>query len=200
MRRVTRHTGDHRVRPSCLTLLPPPGGRESDQIRPRARIWLALLPALVFVAGCGYSIRAPYDRSIRTVYVPIFKSTTYRRDLNLQLTELVQKEIERRSGYKVVGRPDEADTILEGTILYADKNVMVENPNNLPRELMSLMTVEVRWIDNRTKDPKARAMPPTRVLENVPFFPEVGETTNIAFERTMARVARDIVNMMETPW
>ncbi len=152
------------------------------------------------VAGCGYSIRPPYDRTIRTVYVPVFKSSTFRRDLNLQLTELVQKEIERRAGYKVVGRPEDADTILDGNILYADKNVMVENPNNLPRELMTLMTVEVRWVDNRSGDPKARDVPYTRVAENLPFFPEVGETTNIAYQRTMERIARDIVNMMEQPW
>src|SRR5262245_7284171 len=69
--------------------------------------------------GCGSfcSVRAPCDKSVRTVYVPIFKSQSYRRDLNGQLTDLVIKEIEKRSLYKVVGRPDEADTILEGTVM-----------------------------------------------------------------------------------
>ena len=57
-------------------------------------------------AGCtGYSIRAPYDTRIKTVYVPVFKSITFRRDVNLMLTELVIKEIERRTPYKVVGSP-----------------------------------------------------------------------------------------------
>ena len=39
-----------------------------------------------------------------------------------------------RTPYKVVGTPDGADTVLEGTINFANKNIVVENPWNLPRE------------------------------------------------------------------
>ena len=37
--------------------------------------------------GCGYSIRAPFDKSVKTVFVPIFKSQSFRRDLEQKLTE-----------------------------------------------------------------------------------------------------------------
>ena len=168
--------------------------------RPRTCQAVSTIFVIALVAGCGYSIRPPYDRSIHTVYVPIFKSVAFRRDLNLQLTEMVQKEIERRSGYKVVGSPDQADTTLEGTVIFAEKNVMLENPNNLPRELMGMLTVQARWIDNRNPDPKAKEIPPVTVIENLPFFPEVGETTKLAYQHQLERVARDIVNMMEQPW
>ena len=43
------------------------------------------------------------------------------------LTEMVQKEIEKRTKYKVVGNPEQADTILEGTINFTEKNLVVEN-------------------------------------------------------------------------
>src|SRR4051794_41273947 len=87
------------------------------------------------LSGCGYSIRPPGYPDIRTVYIPIFRSLSFRRDIQLMITELTIKEMEERTKYKNVGTPDEADTILEGTINFADKNLIVENPFNLPRQL-----------------------------------------------------------------
>ena len=74
---------------------------------PRLGLTLGLVVALLS-PGClvtGYSIRPPYNTQIKTVYVPVFKSITFRRDVNLMLTELVIKEIERKTPYKVVGSP-----------------------------------------------------------------------------------------------
>ena len=45
---------------------------------------------------------------------------------------MIQKEIKHRTPYKVVGSPEKADTVLEGTINYGDKNIVVESPFNLP--------------------------------------------------------------------
>ena len=100
------------------------------------------------LSGCGYSVRPPGYPDVQTVYVPIFRSITFRRDVQLMLTEAVIKEIEERTPYKVVGSPEEADTILEGTINFADKNIVVENPYNLPRELNAWVQATVRWTHN----------------------------------------------------
>ena len=145
------------------------------------------------------SIRAPYDTRIKTVYVPVFKSITFRRDVNLMLTELVIKEIERRTPYKVVGTREEADTILDGTINFADKNIIVENPFNLPRQLTATIQASVNWIHNPPLDyEKNRA--PTLVSETVNFAPELGETSVTAFYRANQNLATQIVDMMETAW
>ena len=50
-----------------------------------------------------------------------------------QLTERSSRRSSSGRTYKVVGTPEEADTILDGTINFADKNLVVENPFNLPR-------------------------------------------------------------------
>jgi hypothetical protein len=155
--------------------------------------------AAVALGGCGYSVRAPYDKSVKTVFVPVFKSNSFRRDVNTNLTDLVQKEIMNRTPYKVVGSPDEADTILEGTINFADKNIVVENPFNLPRELNATVNVSVKWTHNPpTEIEKNR--PPTIVGETVNFVPEVGETSLTAFYRVNQNLAAQIVDMMEQPW
>ena len=112
------------------------------RIRPGIALFVLTL-ALTPLGGCGYSVRAPYDVAIRTVYVPVFRSITFRRDVNLQLTELVIKEIERRTPFKVVGAAYAADTILDGTVNFADKNIVVENPFNFPRQLTAQINCSV---------------------------------------------------------
>jgi len=151
------------------------------------------------LSGCGYTVRAPFDKSIKTVFVPVFRTQSYRRDLNLNLTEMVQKEIFQRSPYKVVGRPEDADTILEGTINFADKNIVVENPFNLPRELNATVNVTVKWTHNPPTEVE-KNRPPTVVAETVNFVPEVGETSLTAFYRVNQKLAAQIVDMMEQPW
>jgi hypothetical protein len=151
------------------------------------------------LAGCGYSLRAPFDKSIKTVFVPVLKTQSFRRDMNTNLTEMIQREIMHRTPYKVVGRPEDADTILEGTITYVDKNIWVESPFNLPRELMAIVSVSVKWTHNPpTEIEKARL--PTVIAENVNFVPEVGETSLTAFYRVNQNLAAQIVDMMEQPW
>ena len=163
--------------------------------------WISLITALLFPGcrgGTGYSIRAPFDTNIKTVYVPTFTSTTFRRDINLQLTELVCKEIERRTPYKVVGKPEGADTTLVGNINYAEKNVIVENPNNLARQLTSTIIIAVTWTDNKAAEKKIPN--PAMVADTFNFYPEIGEPVEAAFYRTCEKMSMQVVNMMEETW
>lgn len=156
---------------------------------------------LLGMTGCrmtGYSILPPYDTNIRTVYVPTFQSVTFRRDINQQLTMLVCQEIERRTPYKVVGKPDGADATLSGTINFAEKNVVVENLNNLPRQLTATLIVAVTLTDNKVVDKKD--VNPAVVAQTFNFYPEIGESVEAAFYRTSEKMATEIVNMMEKTW
>ena len=148
--------------------------------------------------GTGYSIRQPYDNKIKTVYVPVFKSITFRRDLNLKLTQLVIQEIERRTPYKVVQDSAEADSTLEGTITYSEKNVIVESPVNLPRQLTSTLVIIATWTDNKAE--KKENANPAVIAETFNFYPEIGESSEAAFYRTCEKLAVQVVNMMEEPW
>ena len=150
--------------------------------------------------GCGYSIRPPYNQSIQTIYLPVFRSQRFRQDLNIQLTELLRKEILTRTPYKVVSNPENADARLEGVVTFDDKNTMVENPDNLPRQLMGTMTVNVAFVDNRTGVERRRTSPATLVTESSSFYPEIGESATAGFQKVMVKIVRDIVNMMEEPW
>jgi Lipopolysaccharide-assembly len=111
---------------------------------------------------------------------------------------LVQKEIERRTPYKVVGNPAGADTTLEGTVNFSDKNVILENPYNLPRQLTSTMVVTATWTDNKAEEKKPPN--PAIIAETFNFYPEIGESAQAAFYRTCEKLSVQIVNMMEQPW
>lgn len=165
----------------------------------RGLLRLGMALAGLALSGCGYSIRPPGYPDVRTVYVPVFRSMTFRRDINYMLTELVQKEIEKRTKYKVVGTPEEADTILEGTISFAEKNLVVENPDNFPRELNAQVQVSVRWIHNPPLESEANA-PPVIIAEAMNFAPEIGETAMTGFYATCQTLATQIVDMMDAPW
>jgi hypothetical protein len=167
-----------------------------------AVLTVALASFPLGLPGCGYSLRAPYDLSIKTVYVPMFRSMSFRRDVQQQLTLLVIQEIERRTPYKVVGKLEGADTILDGTVNFADKNLVVENPFNLPRQLTAQINATVNWTHN---PPTKEELDPnlghaTVVAETLNFVPEVGETAVAAFYKTNQALARQIVDMMEKPW
>jgi hypothetical protein len=149
--------------------------------------------------GCGYSIRPPSYPDIRTVYVPVFRSLTFRRDVNFMITQLTIQEVEERTKFKVVGSPEGADTILEGTINFAEKNIVVENPFNLARELNAWMLATVRWIHNPPLEQEKDAAPVV-ISELINFIPEVGETSQTAFYRTCQNLATQIVDMMDAPW
>jgi len=166
----------------------------------KATILAGLCAILVFVSGCGYTLRPPYDPTIRTVYVPVFRSLSFKNDVNLRLTEAVVKEIERRTPYRVVDNYEEADAVLSGTIEFVNKNEMLVNQNNLPRQLTTELTASVTFEDNRpTAEPSA--VPPTvRVSENMPFYPELGETSSLGAQRVIHEMAKDIVSMMEEQW
>lgn len=158
---------------------------------------LGAILGLAALGGCGYTIRPPFSDNVRTVYVPVFRSVTFRRDVNLMLTEAVQKEIIKRTPFKVVGKPEGADTVLEGSVNFTDKNLVVENPFNLPRQLTATLTVAVTWTDNRSSK---KPPDPVVVSEIVNFIPEIGESSQAAFQKACDKLARQIVGMMESQW
>ncbi len=172
------------------------------------RAGAVLLLGLLVSAGCaGYHVGTAtlFRDDIQTVYVPVFQSMSFRRQLGEQLTEAVQKAIEAQTPYKVVGNPAQADSILSGRIVGESKRVLAENPYDDPRESLINLVVEVRWTDTRGQplgDAIAVPLPPEleTVAAESAFVPEVGQSTATAQLTAIERVADQIVGMMELPW
>ena len=168
---------------------------------------IGVLILLVCVAGCaGYQIgnRSLYPAHIRTVYVPMFRSISFRRDLGERLTEAVAKEIELKTPYKVTGNPG-ADSVLSGEIVGETKRVLVQRKSGEPREVQVGLQVAVHWVDRRgaaLRPPEMVPLPPELVdvgaIGNV--VPELGHSIATGHQQAISRLAEQIVSLMEAPW
>jgi hypothetical protein len=162
---------------------------------------------LVLLAGCaGYQLgdRGLYPSDIQTVYVPMFESASFRRNLGERLTEAVQKQIELKTPYKVVGDPN-ADSILSGRIIGEGKNLVVGSKTGDPREVQVNLQVQVSWIDRRgntIRRAEPVPLPPemTDVGGTGNVIPEVGQSIATGQQQAINRVAQQIVGLMEAPW
>ncbi len=163
-----------------------------------------LLLAMMLLPGCGYMVGNTFDTQVRTVEVPIFQNDSFRRGIEFQLTEAVQKEIQTRTPFRLAKGPG-ADTRLSGRIVGVRKNVLGETQYDDPRELQLQMFVVVTWEDLRTGQLLAsqevplqpEAIPLTGQAE---FAPEIGQSLATATQDATNRLAKQIVNMLETPW
>lgn len=171
--------------------------------RPR-RSGLLLMPVLLLLSGCGYVVGGAYVPDIRSVHVPTFTSDSFRRGIELQLTEAVQKQIQMRTPYRLThGRS--ADTRLSGHIVEIRKDVLGETMFDDPRELQFTLAVEVTWEDLRNGQVLARQQIPIRpemvqLISHADFAPELGHSLATVTQDAVDSMAQQIVGMMEAPW
>lgn len=163
-----------------------------------------LVFSVVAIAGCGYTLGTQTLHDVRTVHVPVFKSESYRRNLDYLLTEAVQREIRTRTSYRLEDA-DTADTILKGRIVEIRKSVLSENRYDDPRELQLMVGAEVTWVDRRSGQILHQQTFPvgpqlTQQASNVSFAPEVGHSLATAQQEAAQRLASQIVDLMEAPW
>lgn len=172
-----------------------------DRFNRRVWIFAALLGVC---SGCGYAVGNGFGPQIRSVSVPIFENKTYRRNIEYQLTEAVQKEIQNRSPYRLV-KGNEADTVLKGSIVQIRKDVLGETTFDDPREMQLSILCKVEWVDQRSGQILATEELPISpdaipAVGQAEFAPEVGASLATATQDAVNRMARKIVNMMENPW
>jgi Lipopolysaccharide-assembly len=160
--------------------------------------------AALGTCGCGYRIGNQYPADIRTVYVPIFTSEDYRRQNEFLITEAVQRQIQQRTPFRLA-KNDMADTKLTGKITTITKNVLALDAFDDARELQVQFAVSVTWEDLRTGRILAQqnvAIPPelVQLTGTGDFAPEVGQSLATATQVAMDKLARQIVDMMQSPW
>lgn len=97
----------------------------------------------------GYTTAPNYDRSIKTIFVPICKNKTMRRGLEFDVTRAIIREIMGKTPYRVVDSPVGADTELVCTIISRPKAIVNASQEGEIRESQVTLAVEVIWRDLR---------------------------------------------------
>ncbi|GIW96005.1 MAG: hypothetical protein KatS3mg110_4046 [Pirellulaceae bacterium] len=154
--------------------------------------------------GCaGYQLghQALFLPEVRTIYVPVFQSDVYRRQLGEWLTEAVVRQIELRTPYKVVHTPD-ADTVLYGRIVSEQKHVLAEDRNDNPRDIAFDLVVEIRWVDRSGNTVLRSATLPVdlSLMGTGHFIPEGGQSLATAQQAIIRNLAARIVDQLEAGW
>jgi len=177
----------------------------------RIPAWLPLLLAVGGAAGCaGYRFgnNTLYAPNVRTIYVPMFESDSFRTtpaiDVGERLTEAVCKEIEKRTPFKVVGSPEGADSVLTGRVVADTKRMLVESPTDQSRMVEMNYQVLVTWADRggsviATGDVPLPAAT-VDVGQSATLVPEFGRSVASTQQESIIRLARQIVDLMEEPW
>jgi len=164
----------------------------------------ALMLAWPGCAGLHVGQQSLYRPEIRTIYVPVFESESFRPNLGERLTEAVVKEIELKTPYKVVHTPS-ADSVLRGRIVVENKRVLAENSFDEPRSIATDMEVEVNWYDRQggliLRNASFAYSPVAfSVSQSSNLIPESGQSVATAHQQSIAALAKQIVEQMEIPW
>ena len=168
----------------------------------RALLASCVSTTLSGLAGCGYMVGGSFDMQVRSVEVPMFETKSFRRGIEVQLTEAVQKQIQLRTPFRVV--KCDADTRLSGRVIDLRKSVLGETRQDDPRELQVNLVVEVIWEDLRAGRILAEQQVPIgpellSLRSQAEFAPEVGQSLATATQKSVEQLARQITNLLETP-
>ena len=85
-----------------------------------------------------------------------------------------------------------------GTIIYGRQEPDRRSADEPARELNMTINVQVNWTHNPPTEIEDKQLP-TTVTETINFVPEVGETTLSATNHVIQSLAKQIVDMMESP-
>ncbi len=158
---------------------------------------LGALAALCGLTGCGYSSDQLFATDMKTVYVEMFESREFRRDLEFMLTEAVKKRIATDTPYRVAAK-ENADTILKGEVLEERQAAFAPDfRSRQPRDKQMTLVVRVQWEDLRT----GRVLVDRPLLlQAVDYLPPAGETEKAAQQKGIDRLAARIVAQMYNEW
>lgn len=167
---------------------------------------LAGIACALLVVGCTpyrFGACSLYRPDIRTVHVPVIRSSSFRRNLGEQLTEQVIKEIETSTPYKVVDGTN-PDSVLEINIDSDTKRIFAENGLDEPRNIELQWTIHMTWRDARGNLITRSAMPLDDTVIGISqtsnITPEVGQSIATGHQEIVQRLATQIVSQMEAGW
>lgn len=160
-------------------------------------LFLLLASCFPLLSGCGYSSKTLYNKSVRTISVPIFENKTFRREWEMRLTEALCKNIEARTPFKLTAAKN-ADTQLSGTITDIQENVLTNRfSTSLPRETQVTVIVDFTWKDIRSGRVLVERKSFNRSATEIP---QLNERADDAEQLAVERLASAIVDQLQSDW
>jgi hypothetical protein len=153
----------------------------------------AVLLAL-FAAGCGYHA-GHLSGDGRSIAVPLFENTTFRRDLERDLTRAIHQEIRTRTDHAL--RAETADLVLTGKVIEIAEGVLSEYEGSEIRESSVQIVAEITVTETATGE---KLVDRLRVAERRSFAPVKGESVRSAENAAIRGLAERIVEALDAGW
>jgi outer membrane lipopolysaccharide assembly protein LptE/RlpB len=168
---------------------------------------LLFIPLLLSLAGCGYNlgeIKPTPMRRVTTLAVNTFKNQTLIPRLEAQTADAVVKQFQQDGTYRIESA-DQADAILEGTIVSVQRQPMRVFASNVLQtsEFELTLTVKYQVIDRTT----GAVLMTGSAVGVTPFFTEadrvnsdVVTSQNINYPIAAQRMAEKLVGKVTSGW
>ena len=147
----------------------------------------------------GYAFTSTFDESIQSVAIPIFRNETTSRGLEVQLTESVMKELQKRTPWHVAPT-DRADTTLIGVITDTQLSVLSDDPQTgLVQEQATQITIRFEWRDNRSGEVLVAR---DQYSATAVFSPSrnVGDRLELGQRSAIEELAHDLISELRSSW
>ncbi len=118
----------------------------------RAKILVAAV-LLLLASGCGYHQAGKGSKiptEVKTIAVPAFLNETQSFRVESILTQAVVREFNTRTKYRIVSDPNDADAVLNGTVVLAQLAPLTYD-SNTGRASSALVTIGVK-VSLKAKD------------------------------------------------
>jgi hypothetical protein len=183
--------------------------RESQQdrtsgVRCRKSCILCLLSSVFCLLSCGcteltgYSNESLFPAEIDSVCLEMFDNQTFRRGIEYQLSDALAKRIEAETPYKIISRPDLADTVISGQITSVNEAVLtIERDMGRALEKEVRLQAVVDWKNLKTGQ---------LLIDNEPVTASASyseyQEQDFGYASAIAanNLARKIVELMERKW
>lgn len=175
-----------------------PEARPSARIG--ARMSTLLLGCLLTALSCGYKVGGRADllpKQIRTIAIPAWGNTTVRYKFAERLPAAMTREFLSRTRYQVVANPNEADAILNGTVIsYTAYPTVFDQATGRAAAVQLIVNLQVRLTERATGKvlfdrPNFEARQRYEIsVDPGAYFEESG----LALERLTVEVARLVVS------
>ena len=160
---------------------------------------LVFLIAAALIAGCsGYSNQSLYSQDVKSVYVEMFENTTFRRDIEYELTDAIAKRIEAETPYKIISDRSRADTIISGEITgLSASTISIEPETGRSIENQAEVIASFNWKNLRTGEYLVENTEVTAAAGYVEFQQQgFANAAKVA----VSRLAERIVELMQKEW
>jgi hypothetical protein len=163
----------------------------------RSAAGLLCLVAPLLLTGCGYEPNGVFRKGIETVYVDMFETKEFRRNLEFSLTEAVKKHIAAETPYRLAPK-DRADTILRGEILEERQAAFAPDfRSRIPREINLTVACRLEWKDLRSGEV---LLSRPVLLQSADYIEALGETERYGQTVAIDKLASRIVQQMYDQW